>query len=307
MYKPWSMFLIIGGLLLLLVSGCTGIGIYEPQATQVAFEGTVSALQSTIVAMQTVTSADVASATETPSPQVIVVTATETTSATPPLLSPTATASPTSRLASSATPTRIKQSSQGETIIVVEATATQGSTVTSTSKAELAIVEATATLPPTREISEIMPLTIEPEAGTVVEQGRNILLAWSWEGTLKADEHFDIKIRPDGQTSSAYVAWAEEMSLDWQADLVPGRYYWSVQVIRGTYKNGSRKPEDRMFEAFLGPESEPQLIIVGEKPEDNPRSISQADPPSPSLPFGLAAGSVAFLAFAGVTRRRIGL
>ena len=259
-----------------------------------ALQETVSALQGTITALQT-SSVDQTQANSEPSPQMMVVTATAT-----PKPSPTSRpAEPTVTDTGGSTPTPTRTatnnfsgSSQRETIQLV-ATPTPLATLT-------------PPLTATQAAGYAAPILEEPGDGAVVDQGRNVLLRWSWPGTLGSNERFDIKIRPDGQTASAYVTWTEDDALDWEADLVPGRYYWSVQVIRGYYENDSGQPEDRILEAFLGPESELRLIIVKEKPAATPRSVSQADPTSPSLFYGLWLGSVAFVVFAGFTRQRSG-
>jgi hypothetical protein len=106
------------------------------------------------------------------------------------------------------------------------------------------------------------PIITEPREGTAVEEKREILLRWSWNGLLGADEYFDVKIRPDGQNRSTYVAWVKANAHDLTANLSPGRYYWSVQVIKGYYNNNSGAPEDRVLEAYLSPESEPRLLVV---------------------------------------------
>ena len=79
----------------------------------------------------------------------------------------------------------------------------------------------------------------------------------------------DIKIRPDGQDRSAYVAWEEGLGHDLQANLAPGRYFWTVQIVQRYYKNDVKAPENRVFEAFLSPESEPRLIIVAARDDDD--------------------------------------
>ncbi len=268
----------ISGLLLISVFACSSVGVYDPQATQVALQGTVSALQETVTALETASTTGQAQPVPQPSPQIIVVTATPTHTAIPsPTPLPTQTPSPSPTVP----PT---SSSKGETIIIV--------------------VTPTPTITSTPNTYDNAPIITEPRAGTVVEEGREILLRWSWNGLLGPNEHFDVKVRPDGQSRSAYVAWEEAEAHDFKANLSPGRYFWSVQVIKGYYRNDSGEPEDRVFEAYLSPESEPRLIIVGKKPRDHPRSVSQAEPPIPTMPYGLALGGIAFVAFLGLTHKR---
>jgi hypothetical protein len=151
---------------------------------------------------------------------------------------------------------------------------------------------------------ETRPILTEPRSEAVVEEQRQILLRWSWNGLLGPNEHFDLKIRPDGQNRSVYVAWAEAEAYDLQANLAPGRYLWSVQVIRGYYQNDSGRPEDRVFETFLSPESEPRLLIVTKKPDKNPVSVSQAEPPAANVPVGIVVGGGAFIALLALTPKR---
>lgn len=224
---------------------CGAVGVYNPEATQVAMEGTVVALQATISALED-------SITQNQSePQIIVVTATSTPTPTPQPIADESTV--------------IAASSLGQTI---ELTPTPTATpITIPSQDTVVTVVATFTPSPTPKSYDEAPIISEPVEGTVVEEGKEILLRWSWNGLLGSNERYDIKMRPDGQSRSAYVAWEDGTAHDFRADLAPGRYYWSVQVIRGTYKDGIIEPENRIFETFLSPESEPRLIIVAAKEE----------------------------------------
>ena len=279
--------------LLVVLFGCTGVGVYQPEATETAFQATLQAMQDTITALETGQASAEQPALES-SPVMLVVTATST-----PHPSNTPSPLPTDRATSTLTapsPRTPTISSQGETIVVV-------ATPTPISTLPLATVIPAATAISSEESLNMAPLILEPENGTVVEEGRNILLRWAWEGSLMDNQHFDLKIRPDGDTASAYVTWGETDSFAWQANLRPGRYYWSVQVIQGYYKGGIQEPENRVFEAFLGPESESRLIIVGEKPDDSPVSTSQADPLHPALYWGIIMGGLAFVGFVRSTKR----
>lgn len=294
--KHRSVFLLlVGGVSLAVIVACGSIGVYDPQATQMALQGTVGSMQATITALEASGQADPTQASPPPSPEIVVVTATPTdtpiatpTSPPEPTATPTDTPEPTSTpLPTATTKPPVVAQSQVITIVV---TPTPILTVT------------------TAQAYEIAPAIIAPEAGTIVEQGREIALQWSWNGVLGPGEYFDIKVRPDGQTRSAYIAWERPEVHSFKADLPPGRYYWSVQILKGYYHNNSGEPEDRVFETFLGPESEPRLIIISDRPSSNPASHSQADPPAPMLPYGLAMGGLAFVAFvttARFSRRRL--
>ena len=239
-----KLILFIAGLVALLPTlACGSAGVYDPQATQAAMEATVTALQATIVALEANTSQSRQPAEE----RVVVVTATST--PIPPKPAGSATVIPASslgqtiQLTSTPTPTPINITAQDRVVTVV----------------------ATFTPTPTPEQHTDAPIIIDPAPGTVVEEGREILLHWGFNGLLQPDEYFDVKIKPDGQNRSAYVGWERGLSHKLVANLAPGRYYWSVQVLKGYYKNNSGEPEDRVFEAFTSPESAPRLIIVAEK------------------------------------------
>ncbi len=278
-------------------------------ATQVALQATVVTMQETVVALEsnaqeaaeqaaaiqdaTTSEEDEAIIPPTPEPEIVVVTATPVDT---PTDVPTATSLPTEP-APTSTPT-VPPTATDEPVAEVEANqSTQQDTI-------IVVVTATPVPSPTPKSYEDAPVLISPVEGAVVEEKREMLLQWSWNGLLAENEHFDVKIRPDGQDRSAYVAWEVGEGHNFVANLTPGRYYWSVQVIQGYYQNDSGHPEDRVFEAFLSPESEERLIIVGERPPDNPRSVSQADPAAPELPVSLALTGLAFAAFVGFIQRR---
>ncbi len=237
----------MGLILLLSTLACASVGTYNPQATQVAMEGTVTSLQATITAMEETLNKNPAD--ESP----IVVTATPTSTPPQPIVSVTV----------------IPVSSLGQTIQLTPTPTfipmPSPSPNPSNSQDRIITLVATLTATPSPEQHTEAPIIIEPVAGSVVEEGREILLHWGWNGWLKESEYFDIKIKLEGQDRSSYVAWEQGQSHLLGANLTPGRYYWSVQVLKGYYKNNSGEPEDRVFETFTSPESEPRLIIVGKK------------------------------------------
>lgn len=226
---------------------CGAVGVIDPAATQTAMEGTVVSLQATISALEQ----KVAAPTDTP-----------TVTATPiPAITPKSGAVAASSLGqtlptSTTTPTPIQIQPQDTVVVLV----------------------ATFTPTPTPKLYSDAPVILEPRDGTVVEEQKEILLRWSWNGILGPGEYYDIKIRPDGQTRSAYVAWERGTGHNLRANLAPGRYYWSVQIVKGSYKNNSGEPEDRVFETFLSPESEPRLLIVAKKSSDKKRKTSTPTP-----------------------------
>lgn len=243
MDKRNILLLFVGVILFMPTLACGAVGVYNPEATQAAMQGTVVALQETITALEGNIGQN-----QSDEPQVIVV---------------TATATPTPQVAGSSTV--VAASSLGQTILTPTPTPTP---VDISPQDKVVTLVATFTPTPTPKSYPNAPVLIEPREGTVVEEGREILLHWSWNGVLGPNEHFDIKIRPDGQNRSAYVAWEEGAGHDFTANLAPGRYYWSVQIVQGYYKDNIKEPENRIFEAFLSPESEPRLIIVAERDDD---------------------------------------
>lgn len=244
MVKHKFYFLIVVLIISIPTLACGAIGVYDPEATQAAMESTVTAMQATISALE-------ARVSPPASPQIIVVTAT-------PASSPTQ---------ASESSTVIPASSLEQTIDLVPTSTPIPNTVSP--QDQVVTVVATFTPTPTPESHPDAPIILDPRAGIVVEEGREILLHWSWNGILGPNEHFDIKIRPDGQDRSAYVAWEEGLGHDFRANLAPGRYFWSVQIVQGFYKDDVKAPENRIFEAFLSPESEPRLIIIAARDDDD--------------------------------------
>lgn len=271
--------LVISGGIAVILTACQGVGIYNPQATETSLEATVGALQGTIVALETAQAG--AQPPASPTPTLAMETPTASPTKPPPTPTPTTFPSPT------ASPTSGRAKTSSSETVVVTATPTQ-----------------TPTPEPTSGAYDVLPILLEPGDGVIIEEGRQILLKWAWPGSLGPNEYFDIKFKPDGQDESAHIIWEKDQEHEFTANLPPGRYYWSVQVLKGSYKNGEAKPENRQFEAFLGPESEPRLIVIGKRAPSLPASVSQADPPAPGLLYGLMLGGISFMAFVSVSRPR---
>ena len=289
-YQSKLSLLILGAILLLSSVACNNAGVIGNAPTQAALESTVVAMQATLESLNTqpVQQATVAE----PTPQIIVVTATSTDTPLP---------SPTSLPTDTATPLPIP-------------TEMPTNTPASHPQSNVVIIIATPTTPPSPTPSNEAPVNLTPPEGTVVEQGREILLQWSWNGLLGPHQFYEVKLRPDGQPRSAYIAQELGEGHNFLANLSEGRYYWTVQLVQGYFVNDSDHPDDWVFEGFLGPESEPSLLIIA-KNESNrddddddgrssPPSQSQADEPAPTMPFGLLVGSIAFVTFIGLTRWR---
>jgi hypothetical protein len=243
------------------ILACGGVGVYDPEATQSAMSGTVTALQATISALENKIDQDQSARSTSP-----IQAATET---------PTVEATPTSTVRE----TVIAASSLEQTVEL----APTPTPLTVSPQDRTVILVATLTPTPTPESYPAAPVITEPREGVIVEEGRELLLRWSWNGILRSDEYYDLKIRPDGQDRSAYVAWERGEAHDLQANLAPGRYYWTVQIIKGYYKNNSGEPEDRVFEAFLSPESKPRLLIVAAKEKDEERTPTPTPTERPDL------------------------
>lgn len=269
--QPKSLWLFFVGLLFLPILACNSIvPLNNVPPTENRLEGTIVAMQATL---QTIEEQQI-SPTASPTARLIVVTATSTptpiASATP---LPTSTPMPTPTSTASHTPVP-----QSRTIVIV----------------------VTPTSPPTATSYPEAPITIAPHEQAVVAKGREILLHWSWNGLLvEPNQYFEVKLRPDGQSRSVYIAQERGQAHNLKANLGDGRYLWTVQIVQGHFINNSGHADDWVFEGFRSPESAPRMIIVND--DRSPRSRSQAEPPHRKLPVGIALGAFAFAAFAAVT------
>jgi hypothetical protein len=281
--------LITGGLLLFSTLACGSFNLLDSitTTTENSTDGTVIAMQATIAALQTQQAQ--------PTAQIVYITPTPL-PPTPTPLAPTASPTPVppspTPIPPSATPTPVPQNAntQQRTIVII----------------------VTPTSPPTPTPYPEAPIIISPREGEVVAKDRETLLHWGWNGILlQPDEYYEVKIRPDGSSRSAYIAQERGLSHNFITRLGGGRYYWTVQIVKGYWINNSGHPDDWTFEGFRSPESEPRLIIVADdhnNKHDRNRSphsqSSYAVPPSPQLPYGIAFSSIAFVAFVGYTRSK---
>jgi hypothetical protein len=237
-----QLFLIVMGTILLIPTvACSSVSWLPTTSTgNESLESTVALIQATLEALET----QQAQPAIEPTPEVIVVTAT-------PLVAPTfsPTPVPTSTQSPSPTPTATDTSSpQNRTIVIV----------------------VTPTSPPTATPYPEAPIISAPRDQTIVAKDHEILLQWSWNGLLTGpSEYFEIKIRPDGQTRSVYLAQERGQAHDFQARLGGGRYLWTVQVVQGYFINNSGHPDDWVLESFRSPESEPRMIIIHEDRDDD--------------------------------------
>lgn len=293
MSKQQRLVLALISSLLALSLGCTTIGLVEPTpaTTSVAppiatntpaTAATLAAMNATVAAINTLQAIPTSTP---PPPQMVVVTATP---------SPTPVASPSPLPTATAVPVG-QPAAQSRTIVII----------------------VTPTLPPTATPYPEAPIIIAPREGEIIGENQVALLQWSWNGLLAAGEYFEVKVRPDGLSRSAYIAQERGTGHEFDPNLGNGRYRWTVQVVKGYFINNSGHPDDWVFEAYRSPESEPRLIIIDKqrrhrhRDDDDhdgapgrPRSVSQAEPPHPQLPLGIALGGLAFAGFAAVIRSR---
>jgi hypothetical protein len=262
---------------------CSSFGFVDSDSSNVELESTVAAMRATLEALNTEPTPTVIP----PAPQIVVITAT-----------PSNTPMPTLTPETTSTPVPIPTSTATE----VPAVAPQGRTI---------VILVTPTSPATVTPYPYAPVNTGPRNDTAVGQDQEILLQWSWNGLLGPGEYYEVKLRPEVQPRSAYIAQELGLGHDFKAIVGPGRYEWTVQIVKGYFINNSGHPDDWVFEGFRSPESEPRIIIVvddhrnnddDDDDRDSPTSFSQMDPPDPRIPYGLAIGGMAFLAFAVFTR-----
>ncbi len=103
---------------------------------------------------------------------------------------------------------------------------------------------------PTAGILYAAPRLVAPEDVSLLTQGSISVypLLWTWEGTLQANEWFDVRIWRTGQPHHG-IAWTK--SWDYHYDLCllgSGDFYWSMAIIRG---------EDGQWQGDLSLEAEP--------------------------------------------------
>jgi hypothetical protein len=100
-----------------------------------------------------------------------------------------------------------------------------------------------------------LPISYSPPDG--VDVFGSTVLRWTYPGVLAEDEFFDIKIKPLGSNSSAFVDWSKspEYTLQPWSGWQPGLYTWQIGIIKGNYED-----ETKHFIADTGHDSQPFLI-----------------------------------------------
>ena len=112
------------------------------------------------------------------------------------------------------------------------------------------IVTPVPTATPTPGIIYPAPVLIQPEDVSLLTQSTysTYLFEWTWQGTLGADEWFDVRVWRPG-TPHRGVAWTREQVYLYDLCLQgSGEYMWSVAVVRG---------RDGQWLADLSPEATP--------------------------------------------------
>lgn len=249
LWRPKFFLWMTTGLLLVFSAACNTAGLFNATETtdnMAALESTVAAMNATFEAI----SARQAQAT-LQTPNVIIVTATSTNT---PISSPTPVPTPTPLPTATPIPTATP-------VVSTDTPAPQGKTI--------AII-VTPTLPSTATPYPEAPIISAPREGTIVAHGEEILLSWSWNGLLlEPDEYFEIKLRPDQQSRSAYIAQERGLAHQFKANLGGGRYLWTVQIVQGYWLNDSGHPDDWVLQSIRSAESAPRLIIVDDSDHDN--------------------------------------
>jgi hypothetical protein len=186
----------------------------------------------TLAAMDTATAPSASGATPTPG-----VTASPSP---PPTYTPTLTSSPTRE--PTATPTWTATS----TPVPTEPPAATPPPATPTPAPTLL-----PTLSPTPGIIYPAPVLLQPEDIVFLSQGADTkyTMHWEWDGTLQADEWFDVRIWQAGMPHHG-VVWTKQPQYVYDICLKGnGQYFWSVAVVRG---------EGGLWLADLSPEATPR-------------------------------------------------
>jgi hypothetical protein len=92
---------------------------------------------------------------------------------------------------------------------------------------------------------------VQPEDIVFLSQGTDTkyTMRWEWDGTLQADEWFDVRIWQAGMPHHG-VAWTKRPQYVYDICLKGnGHYYWSVAVVRG---------EGSLWLTDLSPEATPR-------------------------------------------------
>jgi hypothetical protein len=95
------------------------------------------------------------------------------------------------------------------------------------------------------------PGLVQPEDVAFLSQGAGnpSMMRWTWDGTLRADEWFDVRVWKEGMPHLG-IAWTKEPEYKYDFCLKgSGHFFWSVAVIRG---------KEGQWLADLSPEATPR-------------------------------------------------
>jgi tetratricopeptide (TPR) repeat protein len=77
------------------------------------------------------------------------------------------------------------------------------------------------------------PVLVEPVDG-ITSEGLLPLLDWHWEHELAEDEYFEVRIWHEGEFYHTGIVWVKQPFFDFAIEgLSPGKYFWSIAVVRG--------------------------------------------------------------------------
>ncbi|MGD8598235.1 MAG: CHAT domain-containing protein [Anaerolineae bacterium] len=191
----------------------------------------------------------------------------------PPTSSPVAAAtatvlsSPTPRPSATSAPTRTPTEVPAET-------ATEAVTATPIPVRATNTPRPLPTATATPGIIYAAPRLIQPQDVVYLSQysGNLYTMRWTWEGTLKEDEWFDVRIWRAGMPHYG-IAWTKDTEYVYDICLQgSGNYYWSIAIVRG--EDGqwlgdlSREAEPRRFSSYRSDswcQDRGRLVIGGEQ------------------------------------------
>lgn len=118
-------------------------------------------------------------------------------------------------------------------------TATAVVAQTGTAVAATAAARITASATPTFPCRYAAPKPALPADNADLDTLPSPILQWTWDGTLAADEYFDVRVWRDQNATHNGIAWTKDLyrELDRNAlECLPGNgsdFWWSIAVVRG--------------------------------------------------------------------------
>jgi serine/threonine protein kinase len=136
------------------------------------------------------------------------------------------------------------------------------------SKTPRPVPSATLRLTSTPRPAYSVPILLQPDDQARIADRDTVELRWEWDGTLKEDDYFDVRVWREEQDHLG-VAWTKETyyslhipSLEQRLSEPDraGTYYWAVAVLRGAggkvIKDLSPESTERRFEWVSSPSPE---------------------------------------------------